>query len=151
MFFKQKPKAFFNAEQSKAITQAIEQAEQKTSGEIRIYIEQRCRFVNAMDRAIELFNTLNIYKTKHRNGVLVYLATQDKQLAVCGDEGIHTRVGDAFWNNAVQKMIQNFSKNNYTEGLINTILQIGETLQQQFPYDKSNDQNELSNDIVYGK
>ena len=151
MLFKRKPKAFLNIEQSKAVIQAIERAEQKTSGEIRVYIEQHCRFVNAVDRAVELFNTLGMHKTKQRNGVLIYLATTDKQLAVCGDEGIHARVGNTFWSSAVQKMIQNFSKSNYTESLVNIELQIGETLQQQFPYDKNIDQNELSNDIVYGK
>lgn len=150
MFFKRKPKAVFNAEESAAITKAIEQAEQKTSGEIRLFVEQKCHFVEATDRAIEVFHQLQMQKTKDRNGVLVYLAVKDKQIAILGDEGIHTKVGDVFWNKMVQKAVSHFNTSNYVKGVTEIILTIGETLQTYFPYDGSKDQNELPNDVTYG-
>lgn len=151
MLFKRKPKAILNAEESAVITKAIEQAEQKTSGEIRVFIEQYCRFVNATDRAIEIFDQLQMQKTKERNGVVVYLATKDKQIAIWGDEGIHTKVGNSFWNEMVQKAILNFNASNYIQGLTDIIGKIGEALEKHFSYEKSKDQNELSNNIAYGK
>lgn len=150
MLFKRKPKAILNSRESAVIVKAIELAEQKTSGEIRVFIEQYCRFVNATDRAIEILGQLEMQKTKERNGVLIYLATKDKQIAIWGDEGIHAKVGDDFWNEMIQKAISQFNTSDYIKGLTDIIAQIGEVLKTHFPFERSKDQNELSNDIAYG-
>jgi len=80
------------------IVAAIGQAERQTSGEIRVFVESRCRFVNPLDRAAEVFTGLKMDQTAQRNAVLVYVALKDRQLALYGDKGIHEKVGDAFWN-----------------------------------------------------
>ena len=51
----QKKNDFFTPEEKKRITEAIREAERLTSGEVRIYVESRCSYVNALDRAAELF------------------------------------------------------------------------------------------------
>lgn len=150
MFFKRKAKAIFNSRETSLIIKTIKEAEQKTSGEIRLFIEHRCRFVNATDRAIEIFNQLQMQKTTERNAVLIYVATKDKQIAIWGDEGIHTKVEDVFWNKLVYNAITNFNTNNLVQGITDIITQIGKALQTYFPYKGNKDQNELSNDIAYG-
>lgn len=150
-FFLRKKNRFFTPDQSRLITDAIRAAEQRTSGEVRVFVENRCSYMDALDRAAEIFFNLKMDKTRDRNGVLIYLAVKDRQLAVFGDEGIHQKVGTDFWKQEVQKMISSFNNENYTDGLIQVIGDIGEALQSHFPYEKSTDKNELPDDIVFGK
>ena len=102
-------------------------------------------------RAAEVFHVLKMTETTARNGVLVYVAMKDRQLAVYGDEGIHAKVGNAFWNMQVQKMLEHFNKNNYARGIAQIILELGEALFTHFPYDGKTDKNELPDEIVFGK
>jgi uncharacterized membrane protein len=142
---------FFTAGENRLITEAIRQAELHTSGEVRVFVENRCSYMDALDRAAEIFFSLKMDKTKDRNAVLVYVAMKDHQLAVFGDEGIHQKVGIDFWNQEVKKMISSFNKENYAEGISTVVADIGEALQTHFPYDKDTDKNELPDDIVFGR
>jgi len=148
-FFRQK--RLLSAEDEQLITEAIRAGEKRTSGEIRVYIEGRCRFVDPLDRAAEVFGALKMYETKERNGVLVYVAVKDRQLAVFADEGIHKKAGAQFWNDTVKAMLQHFNRQQYGAGITGIVLKIGEALKTHFPYDAGTDQNELSDDIVFGK
>lgn len=143
--------AFFSAKEQEAIIQAIQQAEKKTSGEVRIFIESRCKYVQPLDRAAEIFYGLKMNLTAERNAVLVYLAIKDHQLAIFADEGIHTKTGKDFWKKEVQLMLSHFNKENYALGIVNVITEIGEALYQHFPYLKDTDKNELPDDIIFGK
>lgn len=147
----QKRKPFFTEEQNRLIVNAIKQAEQKTSGEVRVFVEPHCKYVDAIDRAIEVFQQLQMNQTKERNAALVYVAFKDHQLAVFGDEGIHQKVGDNYWIDEVDKMISNFNRDNIAEGISQCVLDIGEALHTHFPYDKDTDKNELPDDIVFGR
>lgn len=149
--FQKKPIEYFSADQKSAIVEAIRNAEHRTSGEVRIYVESNCKLVNPVHRAKELFDSLQMDKTDHRNAVLLYIAMKDRQLAVYGDEGIHKNVGDEFWNAAVKNMLTHFNQQNYTDGLVKIIHDIGEALVTHFPYDNKEDKNELPDDIVFGK
>jgi uncharacterized membrane protein len=142
---------YFSEEEKEQIVAAIKTAEQKTSGEIRLFVESRCKFVNPLDRAAEIFYQLKMEATKEHNGVLVYVAMKDRQLSVFGDKGIHEKVGDAFWKNEVQQMLSHFNAKNYVKGIEQMIIEIGTALHKHFPYDKENDVNELPDDIVFGK
>ncbi len=68
-------KAFFTPEENEKIIHSIQQAEMQTSGEIRIFVESRCKYVDALDRAKEIFTNLEMEKTELRNGVLFYIAS----------------------------------------------------------------------------
>ncbi|MGK2862947.1 MAG: TPM domain-containing protein [Chitinophagaceae bacterium] len=149
--FLKRNKDFFSPDETRLIVDAIKKAELLTSGEVRVFVESRCRFVDAMDRAREIFDNLKMGQTKERNGVLIYVAIQDHQLAVLGDEGIHQKVGNEYWNVEVGKMITLFTRNNYAEAIVMCIEDIGEALHSYFPYDNKIDKNELPDDIVFGR
>lgn len=149
--FKRKPVDYFSEEEKQVIVRSIEKAEKRTSGEIRIYIESHCPAEDPVVRAKELFGTLKMHETTARNGVLLYLAMKDRKLAIFGDEGIHDKVGDAFWNDQVSKIIGHFTKDKYVTGIAEIIHEIGEALGTHFPYDGETDTNELPDDIVFGK
>jgi len=147
----QKPRIFFTEEQQQRIVQAVQQAEQQTSGEVRVYVESKCRFVDALDRAEEIFFQLQMDKTALHNGVLVYVAVDDKQVAVYADEGIHTKAGRQYWLSTVQTMLHQFRQEQVADGICSAVLRIGEALVHHFPYDAATDKNELPDDIVFGK
>lgn len=142
---------YFSKEENAQIVQAIKNAEQKTSGEVRIYIEKKCKMVNPVHRAKEIFFHLAMDKTNDRNAVLIYLAMKDRQLAIYGDEGIHQKVGQEFWQNEVKAILAAFNSSNYTEGLVKIIHDIGDALLFHFPYDAQTDKNELPDEIIFGK
>ena len=144
-------KEFFTDEERQSIVEAVRTAEQRTSGEVRVFVESRCRYVNAIDRAVEIFEGLQMQQTELRNATLVYVAVKDRQLAVFGDEGIHQKVGDEYWAREVVKMISAFNRDNIAEGIRQCVLNIGEALATHFPYDRNTDKNELPDDIVFGK
>ena len=147
----QKRKEFFTAEEKLGIVEALRNAEHMTSGEVRVFVESRCSYMDAIDRAAELFFKLEMDETDDRNAVLVYVAIKDRQLAVFGDEGIHKKVGGEFWNSEVQKMIISFNNDNYAEGIKEVVIDIGDALTKHFPYNNDTDKNELPDDIVFGK
>lgn len=148
-FFKKKD--IFSPEQHQLIVDAVRVAEKETSGEVRVFVESRCRYVDPLDRAAELFFGLKMDQTVERNGVLVYVAIKDHQLAILGDEGIHQKVGNEFWQKEVSKMISEFNREHYAEGIAKVVTDIGVALKTHFPYKGEIDKNELPDDIVFGR
>ncbi|MBS7357010.1 MAG: TPM domain-containing protein [Bacteroidales bacterium] len=138
---------FFTTEQQHEIVEAIRQAEANTSGEIRVHIENHCRG-DIMDRSAMVFNILKMNETAERNGVLIYLAIKDKKFSIIGDEGINKMVEHDFWNDVKDMMAGHFRRGNFTEGIIQGVLRVGEKLKTFFPH-KSDDINELSDDISF--
>lgn len=138
----------FDKKQQESIIEAIRLAELNTSGEIRVHVEPKCPG-DAYDRALQVFEELKMHETEQKNGVLFYLAYKDKKFSIVGDEGIHSKVKDSFWNEVRDILTQHFKQNNFTEGLAEGITKAGEKLKSFFPY-QSNDSNELSNDISFG-
>ena len=118
-------KDFFTIEEKQQITDSIRHAEKMTSGEVRVFVESKCSYMDAIDRAAELFFQLRMQKTDARNAVLVYVAMKDRQLAIFGDEGIHQKVGDEYWNAEINKMITNFNKENYAAGISEVVNDVG--------------------------
>ena len=151
MFSLFKKSEFLSASEKDKIITALKAAELQTSGEIRIYIESRCRFVDPLDRAAEIFWSMKMDHTQERNAVLIYLAVKDHQMAILGDEGIHKKVGNEFWNQEVAKMRLHFQREHYMDALVLVIGDIGKALVHHFPYDSKTDKNELPDDIVFGK
>ena len=151
MFSFFKKKNFFTAEEQQLIIEAIQNAERLTSGEVRVFVESKCSYMDAIDRAAELFFQLEMQKTDDHNAVLVYVAMKDRQLAVFGDEGIHNKVGNEYWSAEVKKMISNFNRENYAAGIAEVVKDIGVALTKNFPFNNNTDKNELPDDIVFGK
>jgi uncharacterized membrane protein len=146
-----KKKKFFSDEENELIVQAIRQAEKETSGEIRVFVESRCRYVDPLYRATEIFRKLKMFKTAKRNGVLFYVALKDRQLAIFGDTGIHEIVGDQYWQDVVSHTLGFFNKENYAEGIRACVLKLGEALKSYFPFDPATNKNELPDEIIFGK
>jgi len=147
MFRNQNNEPFSELEKQQLI-KAIEQAEQSSSGEIRLHVDLSCSRP-PVERAIECFEQLGMTATEERNGVLIYLALQDRKFAIIGDKGINEKVPGNFWDATRDLMLSYFKKDMLVEGLCRGIMHAGEQLQLHFPLSE-NDANELSNDISFG-
>lgn len=146
-----KKREFFSAEDKERIVEAIRIAEKETSGEIRIYVESKNAYMDAIDRAAEVFFKLKMQETEHRNAVLLYIAIDHHELALFADEGIYREVGAEYWNKEVKFMLDFFSRDDMATGIIQCVNHIGQTLKEKFPYIPSEDRNELPDDIVFGR
>jgi uncharacterized membrane protein len=143
-----KPGDFLGKEKEKLVVEAIKNAERETSGEIVVHIESSCKS-QVLDRAAEVFKTLDLHKTKERNGVLFYMSIKDHKFAILGDSGINAVVPDNFWETTKDLVLEEFKRGAYAEGLAKGIEMAGNHLKQYFPFHKD-DQNELSDEISYG-
>ena len=131
----------------KAIQEAIREAEELTSGEIRVHIDKSCRG-EPLKRAIEVFNKLKMQATKERNGVLIYLSFNDRKLAILGDEGIDKKVATDFWDSTKEQLIRDFKNQQFIPGIIKSINEVGIRLKEYFPH-QEDDVDELSNEITF--
>ncbi|WP_339918727.1 TPM domain-containing protein [uncultured Flavobacterium sp.] len=139
---------FLTQEEEQEIVEAIRVAEKNTSGEIRVHLEKTTE-LDAFDRALEVFNELKMDETELKNGVLIYLAVEDKTFVICGDQGINDVVTNDFWDTTKEAMVAHFKNGNYKQGLVDGILIAGEQLKKHFPWSED-DTNELSNEISKG-
>jgi uncharacterized membrane protein len=139
---------FLTLDEENEIVEAICIAERNTSGEIRVHIENSTT-LDPFDRAMEVFHYLNMDQTELKNGVLIYIAVEDRTFVICGDKGINDLVTTDFWDTTKDVMVSHFKQNEFKQGLIEGILRAGEQLKTYFPWQEG-DVNELSNEISKG-
>ncbi|MDH7913260.1 TPM domain-containing protein [Winogradskyella sp. SYSU M77433] len=139
---------FLTKKEEEEIVEAIRIAENKTSGEIRVHIE-RTTDKDVYERTLDVFHLLKMDNTKERNGVLIYVAVDDKAFVIFGDEGINNIVGSEFWNSTRDKIASQFKLGKFKQGLVDGITEAGRVLSTHFPW-HHNDTNELDNTISKG-
>jgi len=144
-----KASSFFTKEQQAQILAAVKEAEEATSGEIRVHIETSCQG-EVLDRAAWIFRKLGMDKTAERNGVLFYLAVEDRKFAIIGDAGINAKVPAGFWDCIYELLLKNFKIGRFTEAMSEGIILAGRQLKVHFPRQKD-DSNELSDEISFDK
>lgn len=140
---------FFTKEEGDQIIESIRKAELKTSGEIRVHLEDDSTR-GTFEDAIEIFDRLGMKETKQRNGVLFLLIPERKEFSIYGDAGIHNVVPDGYWSDVMMHVQDQFRQGAFALGVCEGVDMIGEKLKEFFPY-SSEDINELPNEISYRK
>ncbi len=125
---------------------AIHAAEAKTSGEIRVMISHR-RAPDPVAAAQQAFRRLGLDRTRQRNGVLLFVAPRSRTFAIIGDEAVHLKCGDAFWQELAAAMSDHFKRGAFTDGLVHGVDRAGELLAAHFPREPD-DRNELPDDVI---
>lgn len=138
--------AAFGKFDSDRIVAAIGEAEKRSSGEIRVHVTRR-KPGDLERRAIERFHKLGMQKTKHRNGVLFYIAPRARKFRIVGDVAIHERCGESFWEDVARAMEADFRRGAFTDGVVRGVEKIGEVLAAHFPR-RPDDQNELPDRVT---
>lgn len=137
---------FLTEQEEEEVVEAIRKAEKRTSGEIRVHIEKSSKG-DIWKRAMEVFHLLKMDNTKEDNGVLIYVAIDDRNFVIYGDQGINKVVPQDFWETTKDEIVAEFKKGNFKQGLINGINRAGHELQAHFPWDEGTDENQLSDKI----
>ena len=138
---------FLNKLDRDGIVHGIAAVEAKTSGQIRVYVQRGNLKGDALVAAKKQFHKLRMQKTKERNAVLIFVAPRARKFAVVGDEGVHQKCGEVYWQRLIETMRRHFQKENFNQALLEAIEQTGELLAQHFPKLK-NGKDELPNEIV---
>jgi len=131
------------------IVQAIREAEAKTSGEIRVFIQRGKLNVDPLDAAQKKFHRLGMHKTPERNAVLIFVAPRAHKFAVVGDKAIHEKCGEAFWQRLVEGMREHFRNEKFSHAIVEGIEEAGKALAAYFPR-RSTSSGELAGEIVEG-
>ena len=139
---------FLTEQEEQQIVDAINSAEQKTSGEIRIHLEHHCEG-DTLDRAAQIFHELGMDETKLQNGVLIYIAIEDHKAAVYAGKGIHREVEEGFWDDVLKILINHFKQEEYEQGIEKAVHKVGSKLEELFPYHQKGNLDELSNEISF--
>lgn len=124
---------FLTSKEEEEIVEAIRTAESNTSGEIRVHIENQCE-MDIFDHALEVFHMLKMDNTKVRNGVLIYVAVNNRSFVIYGDEGINAVVSNDFWNSTRDKIASQFKKGYFKQGLVDGVKEAGQALSKHFPW-----------------
>jgi uncharacterized membrane protein len=143
-----KPDDFLHQLDEPSVIAAIEAAERKTSGEIRVYVSSR-NVTDPLERAAFRFKQLGMAETRERNGVLLYFAPQSQKFAVIGDAGIHAKCGQPFWDETASDIRLYLREQKFTEAVVRAVLKVGELLAKHFP-PCPDDRNELPNTVESG-
>lgn len=133
-----------------AVADAIARAEKQTSGEIRVAVRQRRhrkeRGIGVEELARREFHHLGMTKTKHHNGVLLFVLLEHRELFVLADEQIHSKVEGKTWQRVAESTAARFSRKEYRDGLVEAVTELGGILAQHFPHEED-DTDELPNEV----
>ena len=138
---------FLRDQQMASLVEAIQTAEDHSTGEIRIHIDSNTEGNNA-EIAFEVFRSLCKDKKKKKNAVLFHVNFEQKYLTIIGDEAIHAKANQTFSDQMHDQITTQFSKGNFHDGLKNAVLETGLELKKYFPI-KGVNPNELSNEITF--
>ena len=142
-----KPRDFIQKLDETEVVRAIQAAERKTSGEIRVFVTNRnLGSDNAVKRAAARFEKLGMAATRDRNAVLLYFVPRANQFAIVGDKGIHEKCGETFWNDLASGIRTKLLKGLFTEAIVGAIEETGDVLARYFPR-RPDDRNELPNRV----
>ena len=140
-----KPSEFISKLDDGKLLKAIEDAEKKSSGEVRVFVSHK-RIHEPLAAAQKQFEKLGMTRTKHRNGVLIFIAPHTHKFAIVGDTGIHEKCGEAFWKEISGLMSERLKRAEWTQAVVEAIERVGGTLARHFPREPG-DVNELPNKI----
>ena len=151
MFFKKKKHPFSQSEIA-LIETHLKKAELTSSCELRIFMEQECFVEDPLVRAREVFAELQMQATQERNALLIYIAIKSKKFAILGDEAIYEKAGGAsFWQTAATGFIKDVKSIDLTRAIVNCIDTLSIPMQKHFPANAFSNDNELADEIVFGK
>lgn len=134
--------------QTQLIVEAIQHAEALTSGEIRVHLCKSPDVTDGVLAAKEAFQALGMHRTQERNGIIFYLNRRKHLFAFFGDEGIHQKVGQSFWDHLRDTTQEAIRSQSLTDAVVSAVLELGKVLGEHFPR-KQGDQNELSNEVTH--
>jgi len=133
-------------QEDEQIAAAIQDVEQATSGEIRVFISRHSP-ADAAHEAQRQFAVLGMDRTPLRNGLLLYFAPANRTFAIVADEAVRFRTGDRFGPDVTAAMMPAWEQGHTLEAILRAIDAAGSILARHFPRSRL-DRNDLANQVV---
>jgi uncharacterized membrane protein len=125
------------------IVAAIQAAESRSRGEIRVHVANG-PVPDARQAAEADFARLGMAATAERNGVLILVAPESQSFAVIGDAAIDALCPPGFWGEVAEGIASDFRAARFTDGIVGAVARVGHVLQEHFPRREGDpDSNEL--------
>ena len=127
-----------------AIEEAIEASEKLHRAEIRVVIEVALdlralwRIKSARQRALEMFTELEVWNTRERNGVLIYMLLAERDVEIVADLGLDGRVEQSEWLRVCTVIEREFAAGHWRDGVLRGIEAATVLLTREFPATESN-------------
>jgi uncharacterized membrane protein len=126
-------KEFLSKLEHDRILQAIREADSKTSGEIRVFIQRGKVADDPLVAAQKRFRRLGMHKNRQQNDILLWVAPRVHKFAIVGDKAIHQKCGEELWQRLIEGMREHFRKEKFSDALVDAIRAAGEALAFHFP------------------
>ena len=142
----------FTEQDLDAIERAVDESEQRHSGEIRVAVEgalepgEVWHGKTPRERALEIFAALGVWDTEANNGVLIHVLLADRDVEIVADRGFNGRVTAAEWAAVCEDMQREFVAGRYAEGVIAGVEDVGRIIGAHYPQRPGQrDEDELPN------
>ena len=109
---------------------------------------QKDYYVNL--KAKEAFLNEEVFNTKDRTGVLIYISLFEKRVVVLGDSNINKMVKKNKWSAVIQTIVKGIKSDSIVNGIVAGILLYGAILKESNVKRRTRDKNELSDNIKTG-
>ncbi|HEY0510970.1 MAG TPA: hypothetical protein VGH73_03645 [Thermoanaerobaculia bacterium] len=101
----------------------------------------------ARRRAAVAFLEQEVFRTRQRTGILLFLSLFERRVVLLADAGIHQKVGEGEWEAITRRLAQGLRTGRPAPALIEAIGACGELLQRHGVERQDDDQDELSNEL----
>lgn len=113
----------------------------------RMLVTQRHMDHATRQRAENAFLEQEVFNTRHRTGIMIFISFFEHEVIIMGDQGISKVVEQKVWDKLVQDLTAHIRKGKTVEGLETTIKRCGEILLEKGFKKTADDVNELRDDV----
>ncbi|MEA2041449.1 MAG: hypothetical protein U9N85_02710 [Bacteroidota bacterium] len=98
-------------------------------------------------RAMLAFVEEEVFSTRDRTGILIFVSEFEHRVEIIADSGINTKTDDAYWTELIEHLIEGIKKGDLTESVIDAIAQCGKLLADAGFSVSPDDTNEIDNNL----
>ena len=98
-------------------------------------------------RALQAFVEEEVFDTRDRTGILLFVSLREHRIEVLGDTGINQHVEPDDWAEVVARIRRGIKNDNLTEGLVEAVEMCGRLLERKGVDVRPDDENELTDTV----
>ena len=116
----------------------------------RLFTGRHLIDLRAHQRAAQAFVTEEVFATKGRTGILIFLSLLERKVIVLGDSDINSKVRQSDWDSVVALITSAIAQGKPADGLVAAIRECGRLLEHHGVQRYRDDKDELSDNLRMG-
>lgn len=113
----------------------------------RVFAGSRRLDETVYQRALQFFVEEEVFATRDRTGILIYVSLRERRIEVLGDIGINEMVRSDDWEAVVRRVQEGIRNDQVTDGLVEGIDMCGRLLERRGVNVRPDANNQLSNTV----